>query len=372
MWALLLTAAAAWPLLGPEGAPLETEVAASDRFAEAAPDWAGLTVQTDPQALAAVAASTLEYLRSQREADPLAVQPGLLSELGVSLAEVEATLEAVVRIAAEDAGAGASRLTDPAFLAAHFRLLAWTPDAEAAAGRGLTLDDRIRLTRYLVYQLPGATERSEAFPNALYAPPQDEDGLSLEAADARRGILCRYRYTRPQVISGALEADPGCEARPLIWLSEQGVYEAMMQGTVEVLLPDGSRRTFNVARSNGVPYDPAIHQHAAQGRYWYFAEVDGVLGWGDTPERKVRLAYGASVAGDVYNLGLGKLVALEGGDGLRLAVLSDTGGAFQPNLFQLDFLAGAWPDRESFTRDTAGVPERARAGVLLGRGPDGG
>ena len=73
------------------------------------------------------------------------------------------------------------------------------------------------------------------------------------------------------------------------------------------------------------------------------------------------------MAGDIYNLGLGKLVALEdpkSGE-LRLVVLGDTGGAFQPNLFQLDDFAGAFPDAAALYQATAGRSGTVRAGVLL-------
>lgn len=89
--------------------------------------------------------------------------------------------------------------------------------------------------------------------------------------------------------------------------------------------------------------------------------------WGDDPEDKIRLEPGAAVAGDAHNLGLGGLYALAGGDGLRLVVLADTGGAFEPNPYQLDYFAGAYPDRATFERATAGVPARADVYLLIRR-----
>ncbi len=360
----LIGAAMAWTLRGPGGIPTTDEVDPATIFTEQPADWEGLTVHTDPAALAAVAAATLRYLQDNADTDPRGVQPGMLGELGIELAQIEQTLRFVVQIAAEDAITGASRLTDPAFLAAHFRLLAWNPDTASAAERGLTLPaGHIRLTRYLVYQLPGSATRTGTFTHALYAPPHDEDGLSLAEAEAAADRLCRFRYSRAEVMSGALEE--GCSAEPLVWLTRRGVYEAMMQGTIEVSLLDGSRQLYNVARHNGMPYDPAIRSPSQQLRYWYFREVDGVMGWGAAPQDKVPLAFGASVAGDVYNLGLGKLIALREPAGLRLVVLADTGGAFQPNLFQLDFLTGAYPSHEAFQAATAHLPATVTAGILV-------
>ena len=120
-------------------------------------------------------------------------------------------------------------------------------------------------------------------------------------------------------------------------------------------------------RNNGIPYDRDIKDSAKQGQYWYFQPVEGLLGYGAEGTDRVVLTPGATVAGDVYNLGLGKLVALEMTDGVRLAVLADTGGAFQPNLYQLDFLTGTYPDYATFQKATQHIPERAGASVWIAK-----
>ena len=62
---------------------------------------------------------------------------------------------------------------------------------------------------------------------------------------------------------------------------------------------------------------------------------------------------------------------MEMGDTVRLAVLADTGGAFQPNLFQLDYLAGSYPSYTDFQRATSDIPPRVGAAVLLLKEPQG-
>jgi membrane-bound lytic murein transglycosylase len=145
--------------------------------------------------------------------------------------------------------------------------------------------------------------------------------------------------------------------------------EALMQGSVEVTLPDGTVRMFNVHENNGRPYDPAVKDPDLQARFWYFREVPGILGVEQIPLRPR-----AAVAGDVWNLGLGKVVALDwptpSGPELRLAVLADTGGAFEPNLFQLDWLAGTFPDRAAWQRASEGDPKHVGASVLVRRRAD--
>ena len=364
-WWLLVSSALGWTLLGQQGAPTAEERDAAALFAPAE-GWAPARVETDPAALGAVAAEALRYLRTRGEADPLAVHPGILGELGVTLGDVEATLELIVETAAQHP----ERLSDPAWIAAHFTSYAWTPDARGAQERGVRLyGDRIRLTRYLVYEMAGREAPEGAYRYALYAPPRDEAGLSMEEAAARAGELLRFRYTRAEVMGGVY-AEGGAaagQAEPLIWLTRRGVYEAIMQGTVEVILPDGRRRRFNVDRANGMPYDPAIRDPSQQRRYWYFAEVEGVMGWGPERAHKVALQPMVSVAGDVHNLGLGKLIALERDGVVRLAVLADTGGAFQPNLFQLDLFTGSYPSKEAFNAATGHLGGSARASVLVRR-----
>ena len=157
----------------------------------------------------------------------------------------------------------------------------------------------------------------------------------------------------------------GAAATPLVWLPREVAHDAMMQGTVEVRLPDGGTRLLNVDQHNGRPYRPGVASES-QERMWYFRRVERVLGWGRDGD-KVALGAGVSVAGDIYNLGLGKLVALEDPrtGALRLVVLGDTGGAFQPNLFQLDDFVGAFPDRAALGRAVAGQSGTVRAGVLI-------
>ncbi|MFT4975091.1 MAG: hypothetical protein ACI8S6_000978 [Myxococcota bacterium] len=368
MWLWGLASALAWPLLGPDGEPTGREVSAEALFIEGGAPWKPAQIEADPAALAAVARDTLRYLRERAAADPLAVQPGVLSELGVTLQDVEETLAYIAHIAETTP----EQLSDPGFWSREFTMYAWRPDLDAARERGLSLaSDQIRVTRYLVYQLPGSSERTSAFPHALYAVPRDEAGLSIDEAEARAAELTRFRHTRPAVIGGVFEAggDEEGGAEALVWLTRKGVYEAMMQGTIEVTLPDGQRRLYNVDRSNGMAYDPAVKDSNRQQRYWYFAQVEGVMGWGAERAHKVRLEPGVAVAGDVYNLGLGKLIAIERGGVARLAVLSDTGGAFQPNLFQLDLFTGAFPSREAFQAATwrAGGPSRAI--ILVRRRP---
>lgn len=347
---LPLRAAEPWPVRGPEGVPNGRTIDPSAVFQPAR--WPTPTpLRTDPAALGQVAADTAAWMRAH-PSDP-AVQPGLPGALGVSLDRVLRTLDLVASLAATDPNA----LLDPTQLAARFELFAWTPH-QADAGAPSKHPD-LRLTRYLVYEEPGCPTRTATCTHALYAAPAD-DGQSPAP---------HLRYSRPQVIGGVYEPGGAAAGRatPLVWLSEQGVYRALMQGTVSVRLPDGSSALFNVHRHNGIPYDREQRDSSKQARYWYFQPVDHLLGYGPEGLDRVPLQPGVSVAGDVYNLGLGKLVLLHVPGGPRLAVLSDTGGAFQPNLHQLDLLTGIYPSHEAYLAANTHLPDRVPASLVLAR-----
>lgn len=348
---LLVTLAGAepWAIRGPDGMPTDRTLAPEVVLVPAVPGWASGGVSTQRAHLAEVAENTARWLRSGDECAQLAV--GLPSSLGLDTPRTLDTLDTIARVAREDLSTGQDRLADPQFLEATFDLWRWHHDAEGAKDRGHALPaDRIRVTRYLVSQIEGRSVAEGTYQHALYADPGEQE---------------RLRYTRREVIEGAW-SEGG--ASPLVWLTEKGVYEAHMQGTVDVRLPDGSSRMFNVHQHNGHDYTPGVGS-AWQKKYWYFREVDGAYGFG-SPEHcpnpgKVKLAPMAAVAGDVHNLGLGRIVMLQGSGGLFLTVLADTGGAFSPNLFQVDWYGGAFRSHGALYNATSAVGKTAQAGILV-------
>lgn len=300
--------------------------------------------------LAAVAAETL---RALREMPP---QPeGLPGSLVGPAAD---TLAFVVRVVAEDAATGADRLADPAFLGKCLVSYRWVPDVERPG-------ERIRLTRYLVDAVEGSPERTATYDHALYALPDDESGLDAATAEGKRDTLLRYRYTRQDVAAGVYETGEGRgRATPLVWLTWNDHEQALMQGTIAVTLPDGSTRLYNVHRNNGIAYVRSETDTKKQRRYWYFRELEAVRGWAAEPVQGPALRAQAAVAGDLKQLGFGRLVLLQTDDGVRLVVLADTGGAFEGNLHQLDLYSGIFPSRAAFAKTTGPIGDTAAAWVV--------
>jgi hypothetical protein len=143
-----------------------------------------------------------------------------------------------------------------------------------------------------------------------------------------------------------------------------------MEGTVLIKFTDGTSGFFNVDRNNNIPYIKGLTPND-QKRYWYFKPVNAIKGYGGTIQTKISLKPGVTFAGDVLNIGLGRIVVTEnsvnGRPKLRMGIIADTGGAFLPNLHQLDFLAGVFDSKEDFAEYTRKLPEYAKAYILVKR-----
>jgi hypothetical protein len=334
---IILAAFAAMPVLlgaarGKRPEPREVAFVPDD------PSW--IRPRTSSTALGIVATETLRYLAATGATDD--------------------TLEFVSQVAAGDALSGADRLGDPAFLARCFSALRWIPDETIPR-------DQIRLTRYVVFSVEGRARQEHAFPRALRAIPDDEAGLSSEEALLSSAQLVRFRYSRQEVEAGAVDD----WASPLVWLTEDGHEQALLQGSIAVQLPgEPLPRLYNVARGNGMPWDRRINDTRRQRAYCYFREVDAVRGYGVEPIPKIELLPEVSVAGDIGQLGAGRLFAIESDDGLRLAVLADKGGAFEHNLHQLDLYSGIFPSAAAFQNATRHTGTRATVWILSHRSDD--
>mgnify|MGYP000713139244 CR=1 FL=1 len=152
-----------------------------------------------------------------------------------------------------------------------------------------------------------------------------------------------------------------------MWLSEEALHDVLLQGT-GVAEISGEKRFFNVHRNNGIAYDYTLGKRE-QPRYWYFAEVAGVLGYGTDISNKIPLKANVAFAGNVKELGLGKLflVNYQSGQGaaIQLGVLADQGGAFDNNLFQLDLLRGSYFGWNDYYQANKHLPDYAHAWLLL-------
>ena len=336
------------------------------------------TLTIDAKALCDVAHHTAQYIDAHPE-DNYAVHDGKVANLNISLSKTKQALAFICRTYQEDVTAGRdSRLKNPTFIAQHFDFIRWYPDTLKAQNvaqksknevKSRLLNnipqDQLFLTKYYAKQIIGSAHKTEQYSQALYALPMDEQGLSKEQALARQDELTRFKYTRQQIIEGVL-LEKGL-AEPLVWLTEEALHDVLLQGT-GVLKIDGKTRYFNVHRNNGIAYDYHLGKRE-QARYWYFAEVPSVLGYGKTIEEKIPLANHVALAGNVEQLGIGRLFMLNypvnGKQHSHMAVLADEGGAFDDNLFQLDWLVGSYYGWKDYYQANKHIPDYADVWMLV-------
>ena len=307
--------------------------------------------------LLVVLKSTRKYFRNTLDSDPDLQREGILGTQGVKVADILKTLDFMVLTIQQDLKAKRPiRLQDPKFLNTNFRTIQWTAFNPTAMD-----EKRVRMTKYAVFTHRGSHTPTKEFNAGLYALKPDTD---IEAI--------RLKYTKQDVLKNIYEPE-GQEfgtVEPLAYLDREGLESALMEGTVLIKFPDGKSAFFNVDRNNNIPYIKGLAP-TEQKRYWYFKPVTAIKGFGQTIETKISLKPGVTFAGDVLNIGLGRIVvtenAIDGKPQLRMGIIADTGGAFLPNLHQLDFLAGVFDSKDDFAAYTRKLPEYTKAYILVKR-----
>jgi hypothetical protein len=328
--------------------------------------------------LCAVSENTKNYLQNVPE-DKFAVHAGSVFNGQVTLERVSKTLDFICKVYRTDVREKRqSRLHDKKFIINHFDFYRWIPDIKTARLIAKKSDNKIKsrmlnnipkdkifLTKYYTKLLDASEIKTAKYNQALYQLPSDEDGLSLEQARNKKDELIRYRYSRQEIIAGSLLNSHAVE--PLIWLTEEALHDVLLQGT-GVVNVGGNIRYFNVHRNNGVAYDYALGKRE-QSRYWYFIEVPSIMGYGNIQENKIPIYSQVTFAGNVKQLGLGKLfmVSYERNNEniSRMGVLADQGGAFDGNLFQLDMLVDSYKGWSDYHKANKHLPDYANAWLML-------
>ncbi len=327
--------------------------------------------------LCEVAQGTQHYIEQHAD-DDFAVHAGNVFSPKITLARVKQTLQFICKIQEQDRQQAVKRLHQPDFIYQHFEFVQWLPDkakAESIAKKSKQLgkqqlltnipENKILLTKYYTKLLTASDKPTAEYSQALYALPYDEQGLTQQEAEQQRDKLTRFRYTRQQVMSGVLLQKN--LAKPLVWVSPDALHDVLLQGT-GVLNVNGVIRYFNVHRNNGIAYD-YHHTKQAQARYWYFAEVPSILGYGKNLASKIAIKPQVTVAGNIQQLGLGKLLLLQYNLNQQSVnqwvVLADQGGAFDNNLFQLDLLVGSYRGWQDYHQANKHLPDYVKAWILL-------
>jgi hypothetical protein len=307
--------------------------------------------------LLVVLTSTRKYFIDRLDRDADLQREGILGTQGVTIVDIVKTLDFMVLTLKQDIKAKRSiRLQDPKFLNTNFRSIQWTAFNPTEKD-----EKRVRMTKYAVFTHPGSRTPTKEFNAGLYALKPD---TNVDAV--------RLKYTKQDVLTNIYEPK-GKEfgsVEPLAYLDREGLESALMEGTVLIKFTDGTSKFFNVDRNNNIPYIKGLTPND-QKRYWYFKPVTAIKGYGGSIQTKISLKPGVTFAGDVLNIGLGRIVVTEsstaGKPQLRMGIIADTGGAFLPNLHQLDFLAGVFDTKEDFAAYTRKLPEYTKAYILVKR-----
>ena len=299
--------------------------------------------------------NTREYYQDHTDDDPNLLRPGILGTQGVSVEDILKTLDFMIAVLREDiANNRPTRLQDPNFINSNFRVIRWSAyNPRKKQGKNL------RITKYAVFVHRGSRKKTAEFNIPLYSLKENAKTDKFYT-----------KYTKQDVLSGIYE--PGGKeygkVEPIVYMTREGLEEALMQGTILVDLGGGSSAYFNVDRSNEIPFKKGLDRRL-QKRYWYFREVKSIRGYGYTIDEKISIKPGVTFAGDILNVGLGRMIVMEymknGRRHLRMGVIADTGGAFLPNLYQLDFLAGIFKSQSSFRRHIQQLPTYAKTYILV-------
>jgi hypothetical protein len=339
--------------------PTDSEI--NKCFSLAKPSFKNEEVVTDPLALQHAVRDAQAFFKRYWKTHQPVIAPQPFSTNVLSAKKVINTLAFIDRIIEEDKASGIFRIHDTDFLEQNFGFISWKPDHEQVVhdGRRRVSQSRIRLTSYVVYKGVGSYKKTTEFPCALYQLLKEKQKITL---------------TKQEIFAGALNtAEYAKRARPLVWVSRETLEKAMMQGTVLLTMPDNKVRAFNVNISNGLAFDHGLRNLAKQKIYWFFLERN--------PEAVRRLeercVYRKNVifAGDLFSLGLGKIVALQYRNRktkkleLRLGLIGDRGSAFERNLHHLDIFGGtiAAENRAELQAHLANFPPLVRSFIVYAK-----
>ncbi|MBE9232810.1 hypothetical protein IQ231_14240 [Cuspidothrix issatschenkoi LEGE 03284] len=302
--------------------------------------------------LLTVLTNTRKYFQKYSQEDPDIQRTGILVTQGLTVKDILKTLDFMIVVLQEDISNNRpTRLQNPDFINNNFRVIKWS-----AHNPENPQQKKLRITKYAAFIHSGSRQKTSKYNIPIYALTEES-----------RQNKFYTKYTKQDVLSGIYE--PGGKefgkVKPIAYLTRNGLEAALMQGTVLVNFTDGTKEFLNVDKNNGMSYIRGL-KATSQKRYWYFKEVDAIKGYGYKIDAKISIKPGVTFAGDVLNIGLGRIIVIEDNQNrLKMGVIADTGGAFLPNLYQLDFLAGTFASETEFENYIHKLPEYTNAYILV-------
>lgn len=316
-------------------------------------------IDTDPKSLKKAAKYALNLINNMTVKDKDIFEPNIFSKKLVSLNKTKETLKFIIDVIQADEKTKYSyRILDPIFLNNYFKFIKWSGDVESATKHDKTVfDGAIYLTHYATFKLDGSYTKNPDYPYALY---------SINNTVNKNW---RYKISKQDVLSGKLESNEyKNKIKPIAWVTREGLEEALMQGTSIIKMPDNREVIVSVDQNNGLAYDKNIKDRKDQKRYWFFRVVSKDKKF---KEHNILNLGGVVFAGDIHNIGLGKIVAIRYKSRvteqteMRLGVLADSGGAFVNNLYQMDFYGGIFGSYKEFYDWVWPMPKNVQAYLVV-------
>lgn len=339
-------------------------------------------VVTNPETLSMAAqyAITNYFNKENGSAHPLAHSPIL--ENKISKEETENTLNFIINTIESDKENNKNqyRILNPLFLKKHFAFVKWNSDLQNSQKRDIKLPkwfnggklpkNKIKLTCYAAFCCKGSYFKTKQYPCALY---------KIKKHAFKQKYMTQF--SREDILSGrVLERRFFSKyVKPLAWVSRKDLEDGFVQGSMFVIMPDGKKRQFNVHEINnpdrlkeGVSKKSKSYRKTL---YWYFREIKNPNNSGERKMLDLVRLRGAVFAGDLKNMGAGKLIALRYVNPITkeveilLGVLADLGMAFEENRNQLDLFAGIFCSRKKFKNYLKNFPDAVDAYILKVRQP---
>ena len=327
-------------------------------------------VSTNPYILLEAAKDAYRFFRSRYKKNIIKTKTPFSNDL-ISSKDAEKTLKFIIRTIEHERKWKKFRMLNTKFLRDNFKFIRWFADVKSAKENNMKIprgykesifkrDRQIRLTKYAAFRLIGSNHKNKWYRYPLYA-----------IQDKRFERVERLKFSKHQILSGILNrSEYKNKVKPIVWLTRHGLEEALMQGSAIVKLPGGKIKIFNVDKNNGIPYDKKIRNRKKQKRYWYFKEVKKGQSVYDKHLSIIKRG-GVACAGNVYDIGLGKIMALRYKNKItkkleiKLVVLLDSGGALNNNFYQLDFFAGIFDNKKQFKKSMRALPEFVESYLLV-------
>lgn len=334
---------------------------AAPQFHPASPST-NSSYQFNTHDLCSTAKSTLAYLNKGTSYDPKVIHSGQI--VPIPLYRIKATLEFICQHQAQ--------LNDPYFVKTHFDFIRWYPDrvqAQTLAKNKSLVNhlpkDKILMTKYYVHLAKASKKPEGNKVYAIYGLPRDEQQLTLEEANTKP-YLTRFRYGKQAILKGILAPQ---DVPILAYVSRADLESALLQGTVVADFGAAGQQIFNVHRCNNIAYDRQKSPYE-QERYWYFKAVDGIKGYGKDADHKITVNTKTTFAGDLSQFGLGNVLLIQyqepnGKRVTQMGIMADTGGAFDNNLYQVDYLAGSYAGTAAFSAATKNLPDYVDAYFMV-------